>query len=200
MLDTLYTWPNLITITRIFFVVPVIWLIHAGHAPGESHLLWIAVGMMIICEISDWADGHLARRMSWVSSAGKVLDPMADSMYRIGIFFALVANGWMPLWMLLIMAGRDLCMSEVRLLAQRAHFTLAARWSGKYKAAIQGLAQFAIVLFYAIGGGTVSASTQVMISVLLYVATAVTLWSIIDYARGVADELRRVAAPGSGAE
>lgn len=152
MSDTIYTWPNLITITRVFAVLPVIWLVHNGSAVGQSHFLWIALCLMLACEFSDWLDGYLARRMKWVSSSGKVLDPMADSLYRISVFAAIVANGWMPLWMLLIMAARDLGMSEVRLLAQRSQITLAARSSGKFKAAIQGVAQFVIVLMYAIGG------------------------------------------------
>lgn len=175
-------------------VLPVIWLVHAGSGEGQSYYLWLAVGLMLICEISDWLDGFLARRMNWVSSSGKVLDPMADSLYRISVFVALVANGWMPLWMLLIMAARDLGMSEVRLLAQQARITLAARFSGKIRAAVQGLAQFAVVLLYAIGGGQVSHDMAIVINVLLYVATAITLWSIIDYAQGVAEALRENGA------
>ena len=188
--DTIFTWPNLITVTRIFAVLPVIWLVHAGSGEGQSHYLWLALGLMVICEVSDWLDGYLARRMGWVSSSGKVLDPMADSLYRISVFVALVANGWMPLWMLLIMAARDLGMSEVRLLAQRARITLAARSSGKVKAAVQGLAQFAAVLLYAIGGGSISGDMSFAINALLYLATAVTLWSIVDYAQGVMGALR----------
>lgn len=189
--DTIFTWPNLITVVRIFVVLPVIWLVHAGAGEGQSDYLWLALVLMLACEISDWLDGYLARRMNWVSSSGKVLDPMADSLYRISVFVALVANGWMPVWMLLIMAARDLGMSEVRLLAQRARITLAARSSGKLKAAVQGLAQFAIVLFYAIGGGQVSSDISIVINALLYLATFVTLWSIVDYALGVSEALRQ---------
>jgi CDP-diacylglycerol--glycerol-3-phosphate 3-phosphatidyltransferase len=188
--DTIFTWPNLITVSRIIVVLPVIWLVHSGSKVGLNHYLWFALGLMLVCEISDWLDGYLARRMNWVSSSGKVLDPMADSLYRISVFVALVANGWMPLWMLLIMAARDLGMSEVRLLAQRARITLAARMSGKIRAAVQGVAQFAIVLFYAIGGGSVTSDVSIVVDALLYLATAITLWSIVDYAQGVAGALR----------
>lgn len=192
--DTIFTWPNLITVVRIFVVLPVIWLVHAGAREGQSDYLWLALALMLACEISDWLDGYLARRMNWVSSSGKVLDPMADSLYRISVFVALVANGWMPVWMLLIMAARDLGMSEVRLLAQRARITLAARSSGKLKAAVQGLAQFAAVFFYALGGGHVSSDISTVINTLLYLATFVTLWSIVDYGLGVSEALRRNVA------
>ncbi|MGI9479669.1 MAG: CDP-diacylglycerol--glycerol-3-phosphate 3-phosphatidyltransferase [Hyphomicrobiaceae bacterium] len=194
MTDTIFTWPNLITVTRIVAVLPVIWLVHAGSAEGQSHYLWVALALMVLCEVSDWLDGYLARRMGWVSSSGKVLDPMADSLYRISVFVALVANGWMPLWMLLIMAARDLGISEVRLLAQRARITLAARSSGKVKAAVQGIAQFVAVLLYAIGGGSVSNDMSFAINALLYIATAITLWSIVDYVQGVTEALRQNSA------
>lgn len=194
MTDTIFTWPNLITITRIFAVLPVIWLIHAGSADGQSHYLWTALGLMLVCEISDWLDGYLARSRGWISSSGKVLDPMADSLYRISVFVALVANGWMPIWMLLIMAARDLGMSEVRLLAQRSRITLAARMSGKLRAAMQGVAQFAAVFLYALGGGAVSDNMAFVISALLYLATAITLWTIVDYAQGLIGALRQNSA------
>jgi len=189
--NTLYTWPNLITATRIVAVLPVICVLHAGGMAGGSHYLWLALALMLASELSDWLDGYLARRMHWVSLSGKVLDPMADSLYRIGVFAALVANGWMPLWMLLIMAARDLGMSEARLLAQRSKITLAARPIGKLRAALQGVAQVAIVLLYAIGQGAVTANMAMLINVLLYLATAVTLWSIVDYAFGLMEALRK---------
>ena len=131
MTDTIFTWPNLITMTRILAVLPVIGLVHAGSGVGQSHYLWAALAIMLICEVSDWLDGFLARRMGWVSPSGKVLDPMADSLYRISVFVAIVPNGWMPVWMLLIMAARDLGMSEVRLLAQRSHLQVKNFIEGK---------------------------------------------------------------------
>ena len=189
--DTLATVPNLITLSRIVTILPVMWLIHAGAQPGGGWLLWVALALMMLSEISDWLDGYLARRMQWVSRSGKVLDPMADSLYRISVFVALVANGWVPLWMLIIMAARDLCMSEVRLLAQRANVTLAARPIGKVRAALQGVAQFGVVLAYALGGGRdIVAGGQLFVNGLLYVAIGVTIWSMFDYAVGVANALR----------
>lgn len=191
MQDTIATVPNLITLSRIVTILPVMWLIHAGAQPGGAWLLWGALALMLISEISDWLDGYLARRMRWVSRSGKVLDPMADSLYRISVFVALVANGWVPLWMLIIMAARDLCMSELRLLTQRANVTLAARPIGKVRAALQGVAQFGVVLAYALGGGSeIVAGGALFVNGLLYVAIGVTIWSMFDYAVGVANALR----------
>ena len=182
--------PNLITLSRIALVFPVIWLISLGDTPS----LWMALGIMAVCEFSDWLDGHLARSTQNVSKAGKILDPMADSLYRVGVFVALVANGWMALWMLIVIVVRDLGISELRLTAQRAGLTVAARVSGKFKAFSQGTAQFVAVLLYAAGGGAIDDASQMVISGLLWVATLVTLWSLIDYTVGVVGALRLQAA------
>jgi phosphatidylglycerophosphate synthase len=89
------------------------------------------------------------------------------------------------------MAARDLCMSEVRLLAQRANVTLGARPIGKVRAALQGVAQFGVVLAYALGGGSeIVAGGALLVNGLLYAAIGVTIWSMFDYAVGVANALR----------
>ena len=118
--------PNLISVLRIFLSVPVAWML-------LEQRFDIALILFAIAGVSDGLDGFLAKHYGWQSRLGGLLDPMADSLYRISVFVALVANGWVPLWMLIIMAARDLCMSEVRLLAQQANVTLAARPIGKVR-------------------------------------------------------------------
>ena len=178
--------PNLITLSRIAMALPIIWLI----SRGDSASLWLAFAIMIVCELTDWLDGFMARRTGSVSMAGKILDPMADSLYRIGVFVALVSNGWMPLWMLVIMIVRDVGISELRLMAQRKGLTVGARVSGKIKAIVQGLAQFAVVFCYAITAGQIDGYVFAFVHALLWLATLVTLWSLIDYTLGVFRALR----------
>ncbi len=183
--DTIVTLPNIITLTRVLAVLPVMGLIVMGRGDNAAVYLWIALAVMVLSELTDWLDGYVARRMHLVSTSGKVLDPMADSIYRIGVFVAIVANGWMPLWMLLILVARDIGVSELRLVAQRAGITLAARTSGKLKAVSQGVAQFAAVVCHAAGGGATSPDILLAVWLLLLVSTCVTLWSLVDYMHAV---------------
>ncbi len=184
--------PNLITLSRVVLVLPVIWLI----SHGDPASLWAAFALMIACEFTDWLDGYMARRTNSVSRAGQILDPMADSLYRIGVFVALAANGWMPLWMVIAMIVRDVGISELRLAAQRSGITVSARNSGKLKAVVQGAAQFAAVFFYALGGGAVEGMAAALVMSLYWLATAVTLWSLVDYTVGTIAATRAAGTTG----
>ena len=59
MTDTLFTLPNLITLSRVLAVLPAMWLIRMGTVEGNAHYLWMAVALVLVCELTDWLDGYL---------------------------------------------------------------------------------------------------------------------------------------------
>ncbi|MFM7084177.1 MAG: CDP-diacylglycerol--glycerol-3-phosphate 3-phosphatidyltransferase [Hyphomicrobium sp.] len=174
----LWTLPNLITWYRVVVAVPIILLL----VQNVRWTLWLALILMILAEISDGIDGYLARRYEQVSSVGKILDPMADSLYRISVFTAFSANHWMPIWMFLIMVWRDVGVSYLRVVAEQKIGTLGARQSGKWKAIVQGFAQISVVSIEALWGPTLSNDMQLFMWFALLVASGVTAYSLIDYA------------------
>lgn len=173
--------PNAISSLRIIAGVPVILLL----VQGENWALWTALGVMIAAELSDWLDGFVARKQGRVSHAGKLLDPMADSLYRMSVFTAFSANHWMPLWMLLVVVGRDVGVSYLRLIAEQNIGTLGARQSGKWKAMAQGAAQMTVVAAYASWGHEVSRTLEMGLTAVLMAAVLVTAYSFADYAVSV---------------
>ncbi|MCB1547000.1 MAG: CDP-alcohol phosphatidyltransferase family protein, partial [Hyphomicrobiaceae bacterium] len=146
--------------------------------------------LMLACEFSDFLDGHIARAYQQVSSVGKILDPMADSLYHVCIFVAFVELGWMPLWALLIIASRDIAVSYLRLLAEQSTGTLAARRSGKLKTAAYSVAQIGAVALFAILGPAGFASILPFVSALLLGLTALAAYTLVEYSLVV---LRRLA-------
>jgi CDP-diacylglycerol--glycerol-3-phosphate 3-phosphatidyltransferase len=152
---------------------------------------------MIAAELSDLADGPVARRSARVSNFGKILDPMADCVYRGAVFIAFVANGWMPVWMLAIILWRDLAVSYLREIAELRSETLAARASGKWKAIVQGIAQVSIAAMAAWYGPEHFFAHGYPVQILLAVATLVTAYSLIDYLAGVIQSSRRAQASGA---
>src|SRR3546814_18407791 len=98
---------------------------------------------MAVAEVSDALDGILARRSGTVSDFGKVIDPMADSLYRALVFLAFLAVGWMSVWLVAIIFASALVVAYVRPLIQQLGVPLAARRSVKLKAAVHAFAQFA---------------------------------------------------------
>lgn len=173
----LWTLPNAITWYRVVAAVPIILLL----VHGSQAALWAALALMVVAEVSDGIDGYVARRTGQVSAIGKILDPMADSLYRVSVFTAFAANRWMPVWMFLIMLWRDVSVSYLRIVAEQRIGTLAARPSGKWKAVAQAIAQLLVVAAYAIAGPVLSPALHALLWTALLLATLVTAWSLIDY-------------------
>src|SRR3546814_14892166 len=96
---------------------------------------------MAVAEVSDALDGILARRSGTVSDFGKVIDPMADSLYRALVFLAFLAVGWMSVWLVAIIFARDIVVAYVRTLSQQIGVTMSAPRSGQIKAAVQRSAE-----------------------------------------------------------
>ena len=177
MTTTVWTIPNAISSLRIVACPVIIVLLGSSAAAA----IWLALAIMVVCEFSDYLDGHLARAYKQVSSVGKVLDPMADSLFHVAVFLAFVERGWMPVWMLAIIALRDIVVSYLRLVAQQHIGTLAARFSGKLKTATQSAVQLLVVGLLAILGEAGIAEWQTLISTALFVVTSIVLYTLVEY-------------------
>src|SRR5262245_10240126 len=88
----LWTPANAITGSRILVGPVCIWLL----TQNLASYAWLALFLMVAAELSDLLDGSVARWSSRVTKFGKILDPMADCLYRDSVFIAFFLNGWMP--------------------------------------------------------------------------------------------------------
>lgn len=93
--------PNLLSILRLVLVPVTIWLI-------VRHQLAAAFWVFVVAGLTDAADGFLARRMGGVTKLGAYLDPLADKALLVGIYVTLSIGGYLPLWLVLLVAFRDL--------------------------------------------------------------------------------------------
>lgn len=152
---------------------------------GDAFWFPFLLILMIIAEVTDGVDGAVARKMGTVSDVGKILDPMADSLYRISVFLGFVAAGWMPIWMFYIVLIRDICVAYLRIFSEQMNFTLAARSSGKIKAIVQGTAQIGLVVFAWLPLGIKGDAFLTLAFWALLIATAVTVYSLYDYGKSV---------------
>ena len=92
--------PNLITSLRMLLVVPAGWLLWQGRYPEAL----VVVG---VAGASDALDGELARRFSWRTAFGSMLDPIADKLLALVVFVIFTVQGHIPLWLLLVVIARD---------------------------------------------------------------------------------------------
>jgi cardiolipin synthase len=124
--------PNLLSFSRIVLAPLVFWLLVSGRFIGASVLFLIA-------GLSDWADGWLARRFSWQSRLGKLLDPIADKLLVFLTCLGLSLTGKIPWWLFDLIIGRDVLILMGGLIAlwRRWHITLDPSRISKINTALQ---------------------------------------------------------------
>ncbi len=154
----IWTLPNILTITRIA-LAPVIALLPFinGYLPKL-----MAFVVFLAAAISDIYDGRLARERNEITELGKMLDPLADKLL---LFATLIPIYWitrypmqqyeipwwgnLPLWVLIVLIGREVAMTVFRHFAKRRGVVIAAAGAGKAKTIVQDIFIGATIAWFA---------------------------------------------------
>jgi CDP-diacylglycerol---glycerol-3-phosphate 3-phosphatidyltransferase len=137
---------TLITASRVVLAPFFAYIFLYGLEPTASHYwLWIAVFVLIVMQVSDAVDGHVARARNEVTDFGKLFDPLADSLCNQIIFVSLLVASIIPVWMLLIIMYRETVLIIIRFLGLQNNIVVAARFSGKFKTVLQAIGIFAVL-------------------------------------------------------
>ena len=163
--------PNLLCVLRILMVYPVAaWLLE-GRYPAVMLLFAVAA-------FTDALDGFLAKRFSWTSELGKVLDPLADKLLLVTVFVCLSVAGLAPWWLTALVVLRDLVILFGALTYKRLFGPLrgAPTMASKFNTLCQIVFCLATVAAAAYGWPGPAAVTA--LGALVLVSTAV---SGIDY-------------------
>ena len=194
--------PNVITVGRIV-ACPAIFVLALSPSMGArlvAFVLFVGAGM------SDLWDGYLARKHGWITDVGKLLDPLADKLLLVSTFipFYIISHregesglipfvGMLPMWVLIVILGRELLVTLFRQWAVRQDVVIAAGTPGKYKTLLQNLFSGGLLLWYplqefATARGLANlpyrAFVQVhsaWIGVTLALALILTIYSMVDY-------------------
>lgn len=125
--------PNSITLSRLVltavFVAGTMLESTAGH--------WLALVTFVIAAISDFVDGWLARKLGLVTAMGKLLDPLADKILVCAAYAYLSSKQLCPVWITVVIMGREFLVTGLRQLAMEAGQVIAADRLGKWKTAAQ---------------------------------------------------------------
>jgi CDP-diacylglycerol--glycerol-3-phosphate 3-phosphatidyltransferase len=153
--------PNGITVARIVAAPVVFALILSG---GFGQLL-LAFILFVIAALSDLWDGYLARRRGQITDFGKLADPIADKLLVVSTFVPFyivsvreamttlsVVPYWavLPLWVLLVVLGREFLITVFRWFAKGRGVVIAAGKEGKYKATFQNMFMGGEILWLAV--------------------------------------------------
>jgi cardiolipin synthase (CMP-forming) len=154
---------NLVTLGRLLMVVPLVWLIAIGR-------LEVAFWLLVAAGVSDVVDGFIAKNFNAKTELGAILDPLADKALIDGIYLALAIVGWLPVWLAIMVLGRDLLIVIGVVLIRRRYPVFRAM-----PLAIGKVNTFAQILLAACAiadaGGWVDLEAQVAALVVLVATT-----------------------------
>ncbi len=166
--------PNKLTVLRVC-MVPVFVVLMLTDWLGDAGK-YVATAVFILASVTDWFDGYLARKNNLVTDFGKFMDPIADKLLVCSALICLVEKGALAAWIVIIIIGREFIISGFRLVASDKGTVIAASYWGKFKTASQMIMVILLILDL---GGVFDTIAQV----LVWVALALTVISLVDYLR-----------------
>jgi CDP-diacylglycerol---glycerol-3-phosphate 3-phosphatidyltransferase len=184
--------PNALTWFRVV-AIPLVVAVFFGTELFGWQETWArpAAGLLFgLAGITDYFDGYLARRLGLTSNFGAFLDPVADKLIVSTALVLLVqADPQVTLALVAaIIIGREITVSALRewmsQLGARAH--VAVSIFGKWKTTLQIIG----ISFMLYREPLLGLPTYRIGEWLVYVAAALTIWSMIDYLRAAGPALR----------
>ena len=182
-----FTVPTLLTWARIV-AIPLI--VGVFYLPLEAPVRNLsATVLFVVFALTDWLDGWLARRLNQTSSFGAFLDPVADKFLVCAALLVLVHLDRADVFVALIIIGREIAISALReWMAQiGASRSVAVHMIGKLKTTVQMVA-IPFLLFDGALFGVID--TRIWGTLLIWVAAALTVWSMVYYLRKALPEIR----------
>lgn len=178
---------NVLTVLRLL-LVPVFLVLLLGSTGSGGR---VAAGVVfMLAAATDQADGQLARRRGLVTTFGIVADPIADKALMGAALVGLAARSELPWWVVVVVLGRELSVTVLRLAVLRYGVMPASR-GGKLKTLLQMLAIVAYLL-------PLSGPVATGRAALMAAALVVTVVTGLDYVLRAA-RLRRAALAGPAA-
>lgn len=173
-----------ITILRVLLIPIIIFILLydwgfkdltlVGHKMYIPYLL--ALIIYIVASVSDAVDGHIARSTNTITNLGKFLDPVADKLLVNTLFIFFTATGHIPPLVTIIMIGRDTMVDALRMISVENNVVIAASKYGKLKTIFQ-MVSLGLLLFFAYP----QTSLPTWLTYLIYLTTAISLFSGVDY-------------------
>ena len=166
---------NHLTTLRVT-LVPFIYL---GMVFGkEDHMILFCSWLIFLFAcLTDYWDGVLARHQGQTTKLGKLLDPVADKILIVSLLILLVGMGRAPVLLTVIMISREFIISGLRSIAATEGVVISSSSGGKLKTIFQMFAVGFLIIHYP----TIGIPCHEVGIILLWISTAVSLWSGFYY-------------------
>lgn len=185
-------WANRITVLRGVLTAALLALLLVAAPAPSATTYWVAFVIFALTALTDAVDGALARHFQEVSVFGRIADPLVDKLLVLGTATVVLPLDGMaavlPAWAVVTMLAREFLVTALRGAVEGKGVAFGAVWLGKWKMVLQCLAVGTVLLH---GAGVAAArwaldgpgGTWSVAHLLVWAATALTVYSGLDYAR-----------------
>lgn len=180
--ENIWNLPNMLTILRIALIPVYVITYRKGDYYG-------ALAVFLAASLTDLLDGKIARRYHFVTSFGKLMDPLADKLMCVTVLLSLTLSGtvqWAPA---VIVIGKELLMLAGGSYLLKRGIVMPSRMIGK---AAQWLFIIALCLgfFHDFFAGWILAPDVI----LLWAAVITALTALVFYAANASKAVKTIKA------
>ena len=176
------TFPMILTLLRIALIPVLVLFFYLPYAWASL----AAAAVFIFAAITDWLDGYLARRMGLMSELGAFLDPVADKLMVATALVLMVQTPPPIIFPMIfftisaaIIIGREIAISSLR------EWMAEIGERGAVKVGILGklktIFQMTAISCLLYQSNFLGLPVALIGELLLYLAAALTLWSMWEY-------------------
>lgn len=183
--------PNKITICRIILsILLIVLMIFPMNRIGFDFPEFQINGKIIIdskyiiCEIifvvaslTDFLDGHLARKYNLVTDIGKVMDAIADKILVNAVLIVLAVNGYISVVVPVVIVSRDIIVDSIKMVAGQKSGAVGASKTGKIKTACM-MSGITLLFFYNLPFSLININPA---RALIMIATVLSVISGVEY-------------------
>lgn len=165
--------PNRLTILRTLMIPVFLFFLLTDYAGNCSK--WIAVIVFILASLTDFLDGHIARKYNLVTNFGKFMDPLADKLLVSSAMIALVGMHRLSSIVAIIIIAREFIISGFRLIAAENGIVIAANYWGKFKTVSQMIMIILLILHFDLS------VFVILEQIFIWLSLALTVISLMTY-------------------
>ena len=187
---------NIITIARIL-LIPVFLVLLLSGIPEPYGDIAAAV-VFILAAATDKLDGYVARRNAQITTLGQFLDPLADKLLIAAALMALVSQGRVAAWLAMVIIGREIAVTVLRIIGISQGVSIPADRYGKLKMVLQIVYVVYVLVPTADIARLIHVSTDVATIIqwiLAVVVVVVTLASGVRYFFNARGSIRMPGSP-----
>jgi CDP-diacylglycerol---glycerol-3-phosphate 3-phosphatidyltransferase len=133
--------------------------------------------IFMIASVTDYLDGHLARKYNLVTDLGKVMDAIADKILVNGVLILLATSGHISPIIPVVIVSRDIAVDSIKMVAGQKNGAVAASKAGKFKTAFM-LVGITLLFFYDLPFSLINVYPA---RVIIMIATILSVLSGVQY-------------------